>query len=274
MEETRRALLAAVYKLLLPLTRLLLRHGVPCGSFIEVAKRAYVSVAEQDFTLPGKKQTDSRISVITGLTRKEVKQVREAADQPVGDSVARYNRAARVISGWIQDRSYLDGWGEPMILPIEGEGATFTRLVNAYGGDIPVRAVLDELLRVGTAERLADGRIKLLQRAYVPNASTTDKLAILGNDAALLIETIEHNLACAPDERYFQRKVAYNNLPAEAMPMLRTLAAQHGQALLEDLNTWLTSQDRDSNPQASGTGRHYAGVGVYFFQQDITEAEK
>jgi len=246
---------------------------VPCGSFVEVAKRAYVEVAERDFALPGKKQTDSRISVLTGLTRKEVKQVLETADQPMEDSVARYNRAARVISGWIQDRGFCDGWGEPMILPVEGEGATFTRLVTTYGGDVPVRAVLDELLRVGTAERLEDGRIKLVQRAYVPNASTLDKLGILGQDVALLISTIEHNLACAPEDAYFQRKVAYNNLPAEAVPMLRLLAAQHGQAMLEDLNAWLTTQDRDANPAVQGTGRKYAGVGVYFFEHEMTERD-
>ncbi len=270
MEASTQALLTAVHKLLTPLARLLLRYGVPYGSFSEVAKRAYVEVAERDFALPGKKQSDSRISVLTGLTRKDVKQIREQASDPLADSVARYNRAARVVSGWIRDRSFQDGWGEPMILPLEGEGATFTRLVNQFGGDIPVRAVLDELLRVGTAERLQDGRIKLLQRAYVPNSSAEDKLNILGTDAALLISTIEHNLAASSDDSYFQRKVAYNNLPAEAMPMFRELAAQHGQALLEDLNAWLSKQDRDINPAGEqGSGRKYAGVGVYFFEQDM-----
>jgi hypothetical protein len=274
MDATRRALLAAVYQLLLPLTRILLRQGVPCGSFIELAKRAYVEVADRDFGLPGRKQTDSRISVITGLTRKEVKLIREAEEPAAGDSAARYNRAARVISGWIQDRSYLDGWNAPMILPVEGEGATFTRLVNSYGGDVPARAVLDELLRVGAVEKLADGRLKLLQHAYVPSASEADKLGILGQDMALLIATLEHNLACAPEEAYFQRKVAYNNLPEEAMPVLRELAAQHGQALLEQLNDWLSTQDRDNNPEVQGSGRKYAGVGVYFFEHDRTEPEQ
>jgi hypothetical protein len=96
----------------------------------------------------------------------------------------------------------------------------------------------------------------------------------LGNDAALLLNTIEHNLSCAPEDAYFQRKVAYNNLPEEAIPVLRTLAAQHGQALLEELNTWLSAQDRDNNPKVQGSGRKYAGVGVYFFQHDMTETKQ
>jgi hypothetical protein len=271
MNHSRRVLLAAIYKLLLPLVRILLRQGVPCGSFIELAKRAYVEIAEHDFSLSGKKQTDSRISVLTGLTRKEVKLIRENSLHPPDDSAARYNRAARVISGWIQDRCFLDGWGEPMILPLEGEGATFSRLVNSHGGDVPVRAVLDELQRVGTIERLTDGRIKLLQRAYIPNHSLEDKLDILGKDAALLIATIEHNLNCTAQEAYFQRKVSYDNLPEEAIPLLHTLVTQHGQALLEDINHWLSQQDRDRNPAIQGSGRKYAGVGVYFFEENYQQ---
>ncbi len=271
MNDTQSTLLAAMYRLLQPLTRILLRYGIPCGSLIDLIKRAYVETAQRDFALPGKKQTDSRISVLTGLTRKEVKQIRDDVAPLNTDSVARYNRAARVISGWIQDRAYLDGWGSPMILPLEGEGATLTGLVHCYGGDIPVRAVLDELLRVGAVEQLPDARLKLLQRAYVPNTSETDKLSILGMDTTLLLETLEHNLDCSPGDSYFQRKVAYDNLPEEAIPVLRTLAAQHGQRLLEELNTWLNQQDRDNNSNISGSGRKYAGVGVYFFEKDTED---
>lgn len=268
MIETRQALRDALRKLLRPLVRLLLHYGLPFGSFSELAKQVYVDVAAQEFQISGKKQTDSRISVLTGLTRKEVKQVKlqlAAPEEDENDSTARYNRAARVISGWIKDRSFLDGWGEPALLPIEGEGATFTHLVEAHSGDVPVRAILDELLRVEAIERLDDGRVRLLQKAYVPNSSEVDKLSILGMDTALLLQTISHNLQAQTDQAYFQRKVAYTNLPAEALPELHRLTHQHGQALLEELNAYLSSQDRDMNPHVEGTGQHYAGVGVYFF---------
>lgn len=274
MDATKQALSTSLLKLLRPLVRVLLRHGIAFGSFMELAKRVYVDVAIEDFTLPGRKQTDSRISVLTGLTRKEVKQIRSQTLITLEDSSTRYNRAARVISGWVQDRTFLDGWGEPAILPVEGEGATFTKLVYQYSGDVPVRATLDELLRVNAVKRLPDGRIRLLQRAYVPATGETDKLGILGTDVALLIETIEHNLCSSPESAYFQRKVAYDNLPQEAIPVLRAKAAKRGQALLEDLNTWLMTQDRDNNPNSQGTGRKYAGVGVYFFEHDVTEADE
>jgi hypothetical protein len=271
MDEIRQVLGYAVQKLLYPLIRILLRNGIPYGTFAELAKWVYVDVATKEFRIQGKKQTDSRVSVLTGLSRKEVKQLKEKPVPSDVGTVERYNRAARVINGWVQDRTFQDGWGEPAILPMEGEGATFNLLVNQYSGDIPARAILDELLRVNAITRLKDGRIRLLQRAYIPQTSESDKLNILGSDVAFLITTIDHNLISQPEEAYFQRKVAYDNLPVEALPELQRLTKQHGQALLEQLNDWLIRQDRDTNPEIKGTGRKQAGVGIYFFEQDVSE---
>ncbi len=274
MDEVRRVLTYAVQKLLYPLVRILLRNGIPFGTFMTLAKWVYVDIATKEFDIPGKKQTDSRVAILTGLSRKEVKQVKEQAAYSDEGTVERYNRAARVIRGWTQDRTFQDGWGKPALLPMEGEGATFSLLVSQYSGDIPARAILDELLRVNAIERLTDGRVRLLQQAYIPRTSEVDKLGILGIDVALLIATIDHNLVCEPQDAYFQRKVAYDNLPIEAIPKLRQLTEQHGQALLEQLNDWLIQQDRDTNPKAIGTGRKHAGVGIYFFEQDISESEQ
>lgn len=271
MDEVRRVLNYAVQKLLYPLVHILLRNGISFGTFMELVKWVYVDVATKEFNISGKKQTDSRISILTGLSRKEVKNVKNMVTPSDEGSVERYNRAARVIQGWTQDRTFLNGWGEPAILPLEGEGATFNLLVSQYSGDIPARAIFDELMRVNTIERLEDGRIRLLQRAYIPRTGEADKLSILGTDVALLIATIDHNLVCEADEAYFQRKVAYDNLPAEAIPELKRLTEEQGQALLEQLNGWLMQQDRDCNPQVTGTGRKQAGIGIYFFEQDITE---
>lgn len=273
MDKVRQVLSYSVQKLLYPLIRILLRNGIPFGSFMELAKWVYVDVASKEFGIRGKKPTDSRISILTGLSRKEVKHVKEKSAPSDEGTVERYNRAARVIRGWTQDRTFQDGWGEPAILPIEGEGATFNLLVSEYSGDVPARAILDELLRVNAVERLTDGRIRLLQRAYIPRTSEVDKLGILGTDVAYLIATIDHNLVCHPQEAYFQRKVAYDNLPQEVLPELKKLTEQHGQALLEYLNEWLAQQDRDINPDITGTGRKQAGVGIYFFEQDISESE-
>lgn len=266
----------ALHTLLRPLIRILLRNGIAHASFSNIAKQVYVEIAQNDdeFRVANKKQTDSRIAVLTGLSRKEVKAVKQSLASIDTQSLSeRYNRAARVIHGWVNDRSFQDGWGEPMLLPIEGEGASFQNLIKKHSGDMPLRAVLDELLRVGAIEKLGDGRLKLLQRAYVPQTGELDKLHILGTDVGLLLNTIDHNLH-NEQPAYFQRKVAYDNLPVEVLPVLQQMAATRGQQLLEDINTWLHQQDRDHNPKVEGSGRKQAGVGIYFFEQDVAQNDE
>jgi hypothetical protein len=127
--------------------------------------------------------------------------------------------------------------------------------------------VLDELMRVGVVERTPDGRIRLLERGYIPRRGEIDKIGILGSDTSDLISTIDNNIR-HPDAPFFQRKVCYDNLPSEALPELKKLAGDQSQALLEHLDRWLSKRDRDANPGAPGTGRKRAGVGIYYFEED------
>ncbi len=267
------ALAGALLVLLRPLVRLLLRYGIPYGAFADLAKRVYVEVAEREFVIPGRKQTVSRISVITGLTRKEVRRLLAMEPPDNAEELQRYNRAARVISGWVRDPRFRDRAGRPAALPIEGPSPNFADLVREYSGDIPARAILDELVRVGAVESLKDGRVRLRARAYVPAAGEADKLAILGTDVADLISCIDHNLKCPPEEAFFQRKVAYDNLPREATAELRRLAAERAQSLLEELDRWMAARDRDTNPGVQGTGRKRASLGIYYYEEDVPEEE-
>ncbi|HEY6096480.1 MAG TPA: DUF6502 family protein, partial [Candidatus Deferrimicrobium sp.] len=188
------AVYAATLRVLQPLIRLLLRHGIPFGTFSDLAKRVYVEVAWEEFGIPGRKRTHSRVSVLTGLSRKEVLRVTRLSRPDDAEAGERYNRAARVISGWVRDERFHVGSGNPSPLPVEGEGATFSELAKEYSGDVPHRAILDELLRVGAVERTADDKVRLLARAYIPVTGDEAKLEILGTDTACLIETIDHNL--------------------------------------------------------------------------------
>lgn len=264
------ALLSATQMLLQPLVRILLRNGVPYGVLAELLKRVYVHVAEKEFDIPGKKQTDSRISTITGLSRREVGRVKKVADVQDSEAPMRYNRAARVIGGWIRDERFLDAEGSPNTLPLDGSGPTFSELVRQYSGNIPARAILDELLRVGAVERLPGGRLRLLVRAYLPKTDEAGLLHILGTDVRDLIDTIDHNLrASAHEERFFQRKVSYSNLPEEIIPNLRIRSRKQAQGLLEAIDRWLSVHDRDLHPEAEGTGRRRAGIGIYYFEEDL-----
>jgi hypothetical protein len=267
------ALSAAVLRILRPLVRILLRSGVSYSSFADLAKWVYVDVATQEFGIEGRKQSTSRVSVLTGLSRKEVSRVRRLRRPDDRATAERYNRAARVIAGWRRESAFLDAEGKPAILPLAGKGGTFSELVKRFSGDVPIRAILDELIRVGATEQLDDGSVRLLARAYIPVTGEADKLNILGTDVAYLTATIDHNLQRGDSRPLFQRKVAYDNLPDETLPEFRKLSAKKGQALLERLDHWLARHDRDLSPEVEGSGRNRAGLGIYYFEEPYSDED-
>lgn len=264
-----RVLEAAVSQLLRPLFRLLLRQSMSFVAFEEIAKRVYVEVAMRDFAIEGKQPSMSRAAILSGLTRKEVSRLLTAPAETDAGLGERYNRAARVLTGWVRDPDFLDAAGQPLPLPAEG-GSGFAALVKRHGADAPVRAVLDELLRVGAVRRLADGRIDLVVHAYVPSQSLPDKLGILGSDVADLIDTIDHNLQPGGQEPRFQRKVMYHRIPAAALPAFRRLSATQAQALLERLDRWLA--EHDTGPAADDTTQRAArvGLGIHYFEEPLS----
>jgi len=265
---------SAIERLLRPLIRILLRNGTSFDAFADLAKRVYVDVGMQEFGIPGKKQTISRVSVLSGLSRKEVQRVMGQRDSAEADARAHYNRAARVIAGWVRDRDFTDAAGNPCALKQEDGKSSFSELVKRHSGDVPARAVLDELLRVGAVEHQADGCIRLLSRAYVPRTSDLAKLEILGADVSDLIYTIDHNLQRGVADPYFQRKVMYDNLPAEAISRFRALSAEQAQVLLEKMDQWLSQHDRDMNSSVQGSGRMRAGIGIYYFEENLEKQPK
>jgi hypothetical protein len=136
---------------------------------------------------------------------------------------------------------------------------------------MPVRAVLDELLRAGAVRRREDGRIEPSSRGYVPQHSAADKLAILGSDVADLIATIDHNLEHGTHDPRFQRKVMYHSIPAGALPAFRKLSASHSQALLEKFDAWLAANDIDTPEGEPEAARARVGVGIYYFEERLPQ---
>lgn len=271
MKNPEQALTAALIRLLRPVVRILMRYGMPYDGFAELAKRTYIDVAQHDYAIEGRKQSISRISTLTGIYRREVSRLLELPPLDDSEVMQRHNRAARVIGGWLQDRHYIDANRKPLPLPLDGDEPSFSHLVRKYSGDIPVRAILDELVRVGSVEQRDDGMIHLLHRAYVPKSGEADMLSIFGSDVADLVKTIDHNLTATRDDSRLQLKVQYDNLPREAVEEFRQLSGERGRALLEEFNAWLAQRDRDANPQTGGTGRIRAGLAIYYFEENISE---
>jgi hypothetical protein len=264
----------ALAKLLRPLVRLLLKHSFPYSAFESIAKRVYVETAMADFALPGKKPSISRAAILTGLTRKDVNLLLAEPSSRADRATGYYNRAARVLTAWVREPRFA-GLGEsPQPLSIDGPDG-FGELVRLHGGDVPTRAVLDELQRVGAVQVLADGRVALRQRAYVPQDSMVQKLGILGTDVGELIETITHNIEHGATDARYQRKVMHVGIPVDALPAFREMSARQSQALLEELDAWLTEHDIEHLPDTGlppgDTAR--VGVGIHYFEQLTSKQE-
>jgi len=258
----------ALAKLLRPLVRLLLKHSFPYSAFESIAKRVYVETAMEDFALPGKKPSISRAAILTGLTRKDVNLLLAEPSSRADVSTSHYNRAARVLTAWVREPRFAAADGTPRTLALDGPDG-FAELVRAHGGDVPARAVLDELQRVGAVQMQVDGRVALRQRAFVPHESMVQKLGILGTDVGELIETITHNIEHGATDARYQRKVMHVGIPVTALPAFREMSARQSQALLEGLDAWLTEHDIEHLPLSGldigDTSR--VGVGIHYFEQ-------
>jgi len=246
--------------------RVLLRHGVACEDFVEVIRRCFVSVAEQEFPPQGRKQSLTNIAVITGIHRHEVKKLMESAKQET-ISAPQHHRAARVINGWLNDEEFSqDGVANTLDI-----GTEFKQLVGKYSGDITPRPILDELLRVGAVEKPTADTLRLIVPAYIPHNSDEDLIQIFGDSVADLISTLDYNLASEPDVRRLQISVVYNNLPDEALSNIELVSRDKSLEFLQHINQFFETQDRDSNPNVKGSGRNRAGLGLYFFQEKMDE---
>jgi len=257
---------ASVQRLLHPLVRILLRNGVAYGTLAGLIRQVYVEVAFREFAPHGKKQTVSRVSALTGLTRKEVKRLLEETQDEDGGQ-ARYSRAVRVISGWLHDKRFLGETGKPAVLPVDGGQQSFSLLVKEYSGDIPTKAMLSMLEEGGTVSVSRD-RVRLIRHAYVPGGDAIEKIKILGSDVYELISTIDHNLTANPDELWYQRKVSYDNIDPAVLGKLRKMSFTKAQALLEQLDKQYSRHDAGEDVADGGK---YISMGIYFYEQDSEE---
>lgn len=269
-KRLRETFAAALRRMLRPVVRQLIAYGITYPTVAEMLKELYVEVAEADFALPFKRQTDSRLALLTGVNRKEVKQLRgrkggEAVPE-VEDTIVTH-----VIGRWMAGPPYASPDGVPRPLQYESEdpqAPTFYRLVSDLSSDIPVRSVLDELIRVGAAELRADGTVVLHVQANVPAADTEAKLALLGSDPGELFTTIMHNVE-HPEQPWVQRKVVYDNIGSEALPQLQEEARRLGQEMIRRANALLASYDRDRNRAAPGGRRMRVAIGTYYFEEPV-----
>jgi len=259
----------AIYQMLRPVVRHLIAQGVTHPALTQMLKEIYLEVAETEFALPFKRQTDSRLALVTGLNRKEISRLRRRAKRTATTVTVEDNLVTHVIGRWMAGPPYATTKGIPRRLPYEStrpKVVSFARLVKEVSVDIPVRSVLDELLRAGAVAFLPQGEVELRREAHIPATDTAAKLTLLGTDPAELFCTIMHNIE-QPDAPRLQRKVVYDNIGADALADIRTATRHIGEELIRRGNAQLAAHDHDRNTRAAGGQRMRVVLGTYYFEE-------
>lgn len=168
----RRGLVRFAMRVLRPILRFLLLHGLSYPEFNQISRWLCVDIAmsEKEFYMPGRRrQYKARVAAITGLSRKAVLQLYSSPRPDENDELMSFNRAGRVLQGWLEDERYTDEKGEPQLIPFKaGEGRrSFSALVRKYSGDIPPRAILNELIRAGCCETVMEDEVRVRHPVYV-----------------------------------------------------------------------------------------------------------
>ena len=258
------ALVKALRRLLRPLVRTLVANGLAFPYFAAMLKSIYVEVAESEFGDTDARMSDSRISLMTGVHRKDVRRLR--ADPGQGDSTPpATGLGGQIMLLWTGSPDYLDSAGRPLPLPRSADtpGApSFDGLVESVSKDVRPRAVLDEWLRLGVARLDASGRVCLEPQAFVPEKGFDEKAYFFGRDIRDHIAAAGENLK-GRIPPFLERTVYYNHLSATSAGMLGEAARQIGMEALLAMNreALVRSQADESDPEA----RHRMSFGVYFY---------
>lgn len=261
-ERSKQQTLGFLGAVLEPVIRLMLRAGITWKEFSELSKAKFVDVATAEFGIRGRPTNISRVAILTGLDRREVRRLRGTV--PEVSAKGYQSKASQILSAWFHDAIFLDADGSPAPLPVEGDGASFTELMRRYAPALPVVAMIKELKSAGAIEELGDGRVRALKRAYVPVGVSVERLRLWSSVLSDIANTIDHNLS--RDESTparFERRALNMRVDPDALPEFREVLETEGQALLERIDDWL---DAHQNKRGGGADGIRLGVGIYHIE--------
>lgn len=227
-------------------------------------------VAARHFGIKGRPTNTSRIAVLTGLDRKQIKAIRDSLDADTPPEAQTTDRISRLLSGWYQDPDFSDGNNEPLLVQEKGE-ISFAELAKRYGGDIPPGALLKELIRSGTVIKTEAGLLQPATRTYIPAGNRDLSLQRATSVINDMGETLCHNLFdCKTDKgRHFERRASNINIPTSKVPAFKAFMATKGQAFLEELDAWLSDNEAATESERVDTVR--LGAGVYWIESKSSQ---
>jgi len=270
--NTQRKILDAFLVALKPIARIFLRFGIGFREFSEIAKTAFVDVASSDYGLRGRPTNISRVAVMTGLTRKEVRRVRESIEIGHGPIEVKSTPLSEILHRWHSETEFLDDSGKPSILKFTGGENSFSNLVKRFGGDIPPGAMRTELKRVGVIEELDGGQLKVVRRVFHPAGEEDNLITAVIHAIYPLISTIAHNVnANREDASWAQFNTYSQSIRKSDMSRLRRISLDRLMEVSESFDDLFMAYEALHDNDESKEDSNIVAVGVYYFEEDDDE---
>ena len=265
--KTQAALVKAVVMLCKPLIRLLIEKGMTFPQFRELMKELYVEVADKHFSLDGEKPSDSRIFVLTGVHRKDVKRIRQQAEQENSPIISSASLSGEIVARWASMPEYLDDKGKsrPLLKSGNKNEVGFTQLVSSVNKDVRPKVILEEWLRLNIV-RLKDDYVVLNKSAFVTNKEFTEMAYYLGHNIHDHMASCVSNILGESDPM-LERSVYYASLTENSVNKLNTIASKKGNELLQHLNKQAIKLYDADKQKEDATYR--MRLGVYWYQAQL-----
>jgi len=272
--DIQQQILGAVLLVLRPVARALLRAGIGYREFAEISKTAFVDVAGKDYGLRGRPTNISRVAVMTGLTRKEVRRIRDKTEVGNGTGLAKLTPMGQVMHRWYTESEFLADNGKPLVLPFDNGDVSFSALVKKFGGDIPPGAMRTELKRIGAAEELDDGRLKALKRSVIgldDHEKLISGLAHVLYPAAL---AMAHNTTIeSGSDSWVHLSASTHSVRKNDLGRLRRVSADRATAFVESVDDFLGAYETLYDFNSEEDANTAVGVGVFYFEEDKSDSD-
>ena len=256
-----------------PLVRLMLARGITYIQLTEWLKHIFVETAVREFTLPDKAINDSRISVITGVHRKDVKRLRESMlINPTLVEPININLGSKIVSAWLSNYLYMHNGKPRSIARLKKVGGkvSFEALAELVTKDVRARAALDELLRVGAVKVDENDMVTLITEAFIPAKGEDEKAYYMGLGVGDHTTAAVHNVLNRQPPS-FDRVVHYKGLCSESIQAIEQLSRAQGSQLLQEINK--KAEKLPSIADTTDIQSKRFTLGVYFYSEDDLRAD-
>ena len=266
-EKLKQQVLDALFLVLRPIVKILLRYGIGVSEFSETVKKSYVDVATTEFGIRGRPTNISRVAVMTGLTRKEVRRLRNILETGEVNLSVKTTPIAEILHRWHSEDDYLDEDGRPAALAFSDGRNSFSSLVKRFGGDVPAGAMRTELKRIGSIVEDDKGYLLLMKRSVSPSGQTENLLTSLVHSAYPLLSTIAENSASDEGPAGLGQFSAYSTaINRSDVKRLRRISYARLSDLAESFDDLFMAYEslHESNDNSDKT---VVSVGLFYFEE-------